>query len=150
MDILLYTRYYLSELPIWDFVCIHNKSLSNQVPHKLLVSNLQRNLAHILYRDSMTLHLTLVTPLRFHLTFAASLCHSPPNPCSTIRNIHIIFVSSLGRSFDTSFWHPLIVNSPWVISSHNRSFQDLWLISATYLPFLLKALLESSGILLVF
>ena len=77
--------------------------LLNQVPHELLVSNLQRYLAHILYLaviTNRTLHLTLVTPLGFiHLILTAPLGHSPPNPYSTIRNIYLIYVSSLGWDF---------------------------------------------------
>lgn len=63
---------------------------------------------------NITLYLTIVIPLKFiHLTLTAPLEHSQPNPSSIIKNIDLIFVSSLG-----------IVKSPWKFSSYNRSFQD--------------------------
>lgn len=56
-----------------------------------------------------TLYLIFITPLGFiHLILTTPLGHSPPNPFSTIRNIHIIlYILSLRRDFQYKSLAPL-------------------------------------------
>lgn len=101
--------------------------LSNQIPFKPLVSNLQQNLIHIFLprNHQQDFSPNLITLLEFiHSIFAAPLGYLPPNPYSTVRNIHLIFVSFLGRDFQYKSPAPLNHDVVW-FSSFNRNFQNL-------------------------
>ena len=112
---------------MWDFVCIHIKLplKPSTTPHKPFSSNLQWNPTHILYRRNhqnefspnscYTIRIYSPNPCR------APLGNSPPNPCSTVRNIHLIFVLSLGKDFQHKSLASLIAKFPWGFSFHNWS-----------------------------
>ena len=106
LGILLYTRYYFLNFQYGIFFA--------------LTTNLSQTKYHTNFRfptSSETWHTSctaIVTNMTLHLCYtikispklSASLWHSLPNPCNTIKNIHLIFLSPLGRNFDTSFRNP--------------------------------------------
>ena len=117
---------------MWDFFFIHIKLplKPSTTPHKPFSSNLQRNLAHILYRRN---HQNEFSPNSCHTIriyspnpCRAPLGNSPPKPCSTVRNIHLIFVLSLGKDFQHNSSAPLIAKFSWRCSFHNWSVRDLF------------------------